>query len=77
MQIEINIGKNLQGYFISQNGKTLLDSLSIGEVLDVIPHLEDSGFKLFVTGSDDDLSINISPNPSLEQIADADCPTIH
>jgi len=77
MQIEINIGKNSKGYFFSQDGRIILESLSLDEVLSVAPFLEDSGMKLLGTGLSRELPIDISNNLSLEEISEADYATCH
>ena len=77
MQIEINIGKNSKGYFFSQDGKIILESLSLEEVLAVTPYLEDSGMKLLGTGLTSELPIDILNNLSFEDISDVDHATLH
>jgi hypothetical protein len=77
MQIEINIGKNSKGYFFSQDGKIILESLSINEVLCVVPYLEECGLRLLGTGLSRELPIDISNDLSFDEISDADYATFH
>jgi hypothetical protein len=77
MQIEINIGKNSKGYFLSQGGKIILESLSLDEVLSVVPYLEESGLILLGTGLSRELPIDISRNLSFEEMSEADLATFH
>jgi hypothetical protein len=72
MHIEMSVGKNAKGYFFSYNGKIILESLSLNELLALIPHLEESGVTIVGTGLDRSLPKNMLHNLSSGEVSQFD-----